>query len=176
MIHYLTPFDTAKQIGAAHNKAVELIKNSEDWICLRDADTMFLTPDFGQTIETAIGTHGANFQLLGCLTNRLGVPHQLYNGLSASSDISEHINIAKNCKENNTVTSCNLVAGMFMLFQKKTWEAVDGFKPSIHFDKTFSNDVISKGGKLGVLQSVYLFHLYRWGVNIGPQWHYKHLI
>lgn len=176
MIHYFTPYDPQKRIGFAHNEAVKQINDPNAWICLRDADTMFLTPDFGNIIEKAIEAHGNDYQLFGCLTNRLGVSHQLYDGLIANSDMTYHIDIAEQCKGNNSVKECYLVAGMFLLFQKKTWIKAGGFKPSIHFDRDFSNDIIKSGGRLGIIQSVYLFHLYRWGCNVNPQYQYQHLL
>lgn len=175
-IHYFTPFDTNKNIGYAHNEAVKSVQDPEDWICLRDADTMFLLPDFGNTIEEAINTHGKDYKLFGCLTNRLGVSHQLYkNNFSDNSDMSEHIKIAKECVNNNNVIDCDLVAGMFMLFQKKTWLEVGGFETSIYFDKLFSQKIIKHGGRLGILQSIYIFHLYRWGQKNAP-YKYQHLL
>lgn len=176
MVHYFTPFDSSKRIGYAHNNSVELITDPEAWICIRDADTLFLTPDFGNVIEKAIRTYGKDYQLFGCLTNRLGVAHQLYDGsISDNPNISDHITIAESIKENNAVAPCNLVAGMFMLFQKKTWDLIGGFDESIQFDILFSNKIIKSGGRLGVIQSIYLFHLYRWG-KASPQMSYQHLI
>lgn len=176
MVHYLTPFDTSKRIGYAHNEAVKTVTDPEAWICLRDADTMFLTPDFGNIVERAIIDHGANYQLFGCLTNRLGVKHQLLNGtISDNADISHHITMAESIKSNDEVRDCNLVAGMFMLFHRKTWDLVGGFDESIQFDILFSEKVIKAGGRLGIIQSLYLLHLYRWG-KPNPQMCYEHLI
>lgn len=169
VIYYFSPYDTQKRIGHAHNEMVQLVQDPEAWICITDPDTMFLTPDYGRILEGVVEEFGDRFQLFGCLTNRLGLKHQLHGGqCSENPDISHHLELARSCASDNRVVPCYLVAGMFMLFQKKTWSLAGGFRPSIYFDKQFSAAVINAGGQLGIIQSLYIFHVYRWGKkNLG---------
>lgn len=48
-----------------------------------------------------------------------------------------------------------------MLFPKRVWNQVK-FKENInYFDDEFSKEVIKKGGKLGLMKGLYVYHLYR---------------
>jgi GT2 family glycosyltransferase len=75
------------------------------------------------------------------------------------------------------ITEVNLVAGFFMLFQKKTWKAVNGFH---EFDKTFDvkfcKAVRECGGKIGIINKLYMFHLYRVWAEKNPSFDTKHLL
>lgn len=173
MIYYFTPFDVNKNIGKTHNAHCELVANSEDWICIRDGDTMFLNSDYGRIIEKAIAEHGDNYDAFTCYTNRIGVPELRYkNVLFDEQDLDIHIDIANNIKEDTTITDVRVCAGYFMLFKKSIWEQVGGFNEnSIRFDIEFS----SKLQRIGRINSLYVLHLYRWG-KANPSYYIKHLV
>src|SRR5437899_11906939 len=91
-IRYITPYSLTKNFGGAINEECDRA-GKDDWICLRDGDTMFLRPNWGQKIADAIYLHGDHFQLMGCMMNRLNDTHQLYGGrFSDNPDIRDHIN------------------------------------------------------------------------------------
>jgi hypothetical protein len=50
-----------------------------------------------------------------------------------------------------------------MIFQKKTWEKYRFSDNSIRFDSEFTDKVKEDGGKLAIMQGVYVFHDYRLG-------------
>jgi cellulose synthase/poly-beta-1,6-N-acetylglucosamine synthase-like glycosyltransferase len=178
-IYYSTPFSIDKNIGGAYNEFCKIVPNDEDWIVITDADSMFLTPDYGVIIHKAIQTHGNDFGLIGCYTNRLRKTHQLHNGtFSNDHDIRHHVKIAMEymCKDGiEDITPLN-IAGVFMAFQKKTWKLVGGFlENSIVADTFFSQQVVSKGLKLGLIRGLYVYHWYRgWEIN-NPFLSIKHL-
>ena len=78
MIYYITPGHSDKNLGREINNFVKLV-NDDDWICLRDIDTMpaYHEKFFEQVEELAKSDYG----LIGCMTNRIGLKHHLYNAI-----------------------------------------------------------------------------------------------
>ena len=175
MIYYLTPFDNQKNIGRSHNIHCACVPNSDDWICITDSDVLFLLPDTKKQISDIIERH--DFDVYGCLTNRIGSPHQQADGFSENTDILYHKKIAQKLQKERYFdvkeTKIN-IAGFLMVFQKKTWEKYKFSDNSIRFDSEFTDKVMRDGGKLGVMQGVYVFHDYRLGQN-NPKFYIDHL-
>lgn len=164
-IHYIQPYRADKNIGAAINLAIrQLNPLPNDWIVHVDQDVCFLRPDSKKQIAEVL--EYTDYDVLGCLTNRLSYNHQLYlNRLNESGDMREHISIAAVCHEKYygqvIPTNVNLAAFM-MCFRVSTWEKVGGFaENNIQFDMRFTDEVKHMGGKLGIMTGVYCFHLYR---------------
>jgi len=170
MIAYLSPYRTDKNIGKALNDAIEAAPDG--WICLTDQDVLFLRPDTKAQIEE-IAMSGKN-DLYGCVTNRLGVPQQVIRAMFNSDSITEHIAAATEMHEKHygeCIPHTGPIAAMLMLFHKRTWEMVGGFREhTLFFDREFSMKIKRKGIMLGV----YVLHLYRWGQKM-PQFYTKHL-
>lgn len=177
-IHYISPYSTDKNIGGAINAAIhQLDPDPYDWIVHVDQDVCFLRHDSKAQIAEVLAT--TDYDVLGCLTNRLSASHQLYqNEFNGSSDMREHLAIANHC---HTVaygrvlpTTINIAACM-MAFRVRTWGDVGGFaERSLRFDSEFTDAVQRMGGKLGIMTGVYVFHLYRmWSDN--PAWDVGHL-
>jgi len=178
-IHYIAPYSIDKNIGGAINTAVRKLNASpEDWIVHVDHDVCFLRPDSKAQIAHVLSAN-TEYDVLGCLTNRLSGKHQLYQGeFNDSSDMREHITIANHCHSvaYGRVIPCYLdIAACVMAFRKRTWEETNGFlENNVRFDTFFCDDVKRAGGKLGIMIGVYVFHLYRmWSDN--PIWEVGHL-
>lgn len=170
MIHYISPYRSDKDIGRANNECIERLGRVGDWICLTDADAMPMLPDYGTQIEEIIQGEGKRFGLIGCMTNRLGMPTQLHNGeFSNDWDIRNHRNIAQEIREQygghvEQVRKNEYIAGLFMLFPYAVWKKVGGFKEgSITTDVDFNRRVRACGGNRGLARGLYLFHAYRMG-------------
>lgn len=179
MIYYFAPFNSDKHIGKSHNEHCELVQNDDDWICITDSDVLFLLPDTKKQIEAVISRHGENYKVYGCLTNRIASPHQRLGvpDLFDSTDIMIHKRMAKLCQDHYTMvteTDKN-IAGFLMIFQKKTWNRYKFSDNSIRFDSEFTDKVKADGGRLGIMQGVYVFHDYRLGHD-NPTYYIDHLI
>lgn len=178
MIYYFSPFDSNKQIGKSHNEHCALVPNSEDWICITDSDVLFLLSDSKKQIEDIIKKHGKDYEVFGCLTNRIGSSHQQFSHFDDTTDIWAHKTIAKYCYQTRydevSETDIN-IAGFLMVFQKKTWERYRFSDNSIRFDSEFTDKVKAGCGRLGVMQGVYVFHDYRLG-HENPMYYIDHLI
>ena len=175
MIHYITPGHSDLNLGREINNAVRLV-NDDDWICLRDIDTMPAYHEvFFKQVEDISKT---NYGLVGCITNRLGLKHHLIDGeKSENSDWKYHRQIGKERYEmfGSSIVKCDFnmqemshsIGGVMMLFPKKVWESVGGFKEGgiaidgKFFDWHFTKAVIEKGFKIGIASGIYLIHMYR---------------
>lgn len=165
-IHYFTPYDVQGNIGKAYNEACSLIQDPEDWIVIRDGDTMFLTPDWGKQIEDTLKAHGEEYGLLGAVTNRIKSPHQrpTHVDMFKNMDMCKHYEVAVELRDRvkTTVTPTNLeVAGFFMAFQKKTWDKVKFEENTRLFDFKFSEAVSKIGLRKGIMRGLYVLHSYR---------------
>lgn len=178
MTYYFAPFDTEKNIGRSHNRHCAIVPHNDDWICVTDSDVLFLLPDTKRQIEDIIRKHGNDYQVFGCLTNRIAGSHQQYDGFESNTDIMFHKAIALKCQNERydqiEETDVN-IAGFLMVFQKKIWEAYRFSDNSIRFDSEFTDKVKAAGGRLAVMHGVYVFHDYRLGHD-NPAYYIKHLI
>lgn len=168
MIHYITSGNSNLNLGKEINDFVEMIPDT-DWVCLRDIDTMPAYHEKFFSICESIAK--SDYDLVGCMTNRLGLKHQLHNGVSSNNTdwnyhrkigkirYAEHGNRIEHIQEN--------IAGVFMMFPKRTWLEVCGFLEGgicikgKFIDWYFSNAVKEKHMKIGIATGLYLIHMYR---------------
>lgn len=177
MIYYLAPFDNEKQIGRSHNLHCACVPFSDDWICITDSDVLFLLPDTKKQISDILEKHQDMFQVYGCLTNRIYSPHQQADGFSENTDVLYHKKLAEKLQKEryfDVLETKKNVAGFLMIFRKKTWEKYKFSDNSIRFDSEFTDKVLNDGGKLGIMQGVYVFHDYRLG-HSNPVFYTNHL-
>lgn len=173
MIWYLQPYSISRNIGAEYNRQIALLPD-DAIICILDHDFCFLLPDTKKQIEE-IAIKG-EYDLYGCMTNRVSLPHQLHGGkISDDADIRNHTRIAQQIQD-ELYGICEptnyYIAGFFMLFRKSVWHKVGGFvEKSYSFDRVFSGQVKNKA----IMQGVYGFHCYRLLSN-NPTKESRHLI
>lgn len=163
-------------IGGGLNRTIECLPD-DCWVCVRDGDTMFLTHDWGERAEALVTT---GYDLIGCLTNRIGIPHHLPDGFFSNiGSITVHKLIAEQHHDRGIWVKeikTGPIAGFFMLFPKKLWLDVGGFdEETIYFDSIFTERARAKGARIGVAQGLYIFHMYRWGSD-DPRNDIQHLL
>ena len=177
-IYSITPFDDNKNFGRACNEhcANPLIKD-DDWILLRDCDTMFLIPETSEQIYKIVKENHDKYDLIGCYTNRIGLDYQLPDKkISEDDSVRNHIKIAQDLYKKNGTTVIPLnknIAGMFLLFKKSAWKRhnfeeglsvtkkdYDGQTKRGYIDYWFSNH-FALNKKVGLATGVYIFHVYR---------------
>jgi GT2 family glycosyltransferase len=175
MIYYFTPFDYQKRLGLIHNEYCKLVSNPNDWICILDPDTMFLHPHQQAFIEQIVNKHGDKWDLLGCMTNRIGNPSNLQD-TNIDNDILSAIDKAKNAftLHKDSIKETDITAGFFMLFKRSLWDKVK-FEQGIDFDIKFCKAVKKIGGRIGIMQGIYIWHTYRLGHD-NPKKYKKHLL
>lgn len=167
-VHHITPGRSDKNLGLSINQIIQGLPD-DDWICLRDIDTipMYHEKFFIQCEELA---ESGKADLYGCMTNRLGLPYQVVEGMYNETDISVHRATAMQLYKDygNEVEILNeTIAGLFMLFSKQTWLKVGGYPQGKIYDNTgmvdwkFCKAIKREGLKIGLAKGVYLFHWYR---------------
>lgn len=176
-IHYSNPWASDKNIGRVYNEFCAGVP-ADDWICLQDGDIMYLTDFWGRQIEDIVNLNG-NYALIGCYTNRLASPHQCHNGeFSENTDLMHHIEIAEKLYNDHYAEVEQIskgIAGMFMLFPKKTWLKHRFRENTNAFDSFFSKEVLKGGGKVGLAKGLYVLHKYRLGKE-NPKENIEHLL
>ena len=65
------------------------------------------------------------------------------------------------------VTKLKYISGVILLIRKDTWEKVGGFKSTkmLGIDNDIHMKVSKYGGKVGLMQGIYVQHWYRGGNN-----------
>lgn len=167
-VHHITPARSDKNFGKAVNQAIEGLPD-QDWICLRDIDTFPPYHEMFIKQVEEIANNPMGFSLIGCLTNRLGLKYQLVPGMFDEWDIRKHRLKAKELAVKKTIKPLNgsqTVGGIFMLFSKSVWLRAGKFPEGgisinnnfvdYHFSKS-----VGKFGRLGISDSIYVFHHYR---------------
>jgi GT2 family glycosyltransferase len=167
-IHFNTIF-ADKNLGAYYNRCCKMVDDPETWIGLWDSDVMMFNTfiDWGAFLEKIVAKH-SGIDLFGCITNRIGTHKQRYTKYQEENrDIVYHRNLAEKIFAENYTTINDQVgslSGFFLFFKKKTWDKCGPFPEDTKFvgvDTAFSKSVIAKGGRIGVIRGMYVFHYYR---------------
>lgn len=179
-IHYIQPFRTDKNIGLAINDAIQNLRyDPDDFIILTDHDTLWLLPDSKAQVERIL--MATDYDILGCMTNRLRLPDQLIGGKFIDNDkVRDHIVIAEKCREmwgDQVKTATGVVAAFMMAFRVDLWQRVGGFVENVlNFDTQFCWEAQKIAeAKIGIMTGVYVFHAYRL-MSKNPKNDIKHLI
>lgn len=180
-IYHFVPGAGDKNLGRELNKHCAIVPNDEDWILIRDNDTCYLHPYINKQLEDIILKHGKDYELFSCVTNRLGLKYQLPYGLMDETDVLKLRELADEHYEkyyDEVVPSKQPTAGLFMLFQKKTWKRHkfdDGLAtPGSFIDWRFTNGLLQKRARIGICKGIFLFHYYRMHQENARE--YKHLL
>lgn len=176
-VWHATPFAIDKNLGKAYNEEFERI-NETDWICIRDGDTCFLVPDWGDILfNYAYQNPGC---VLTCFTNRIHsmAKEQLINGrISDTGDFASQMEIARNLASNDLKTTklTGPLSGFLMLIPKKVWNLVK-FKEGIGLlgvDTQFYKDIRTKNIPVLRMDSLLVWHTYRLGKDLKDTNHLK---
>lgn len=162
---HLVPYAVNKSIATAYNEAIARVTGFE-WILLTDADVMFLTPDYGHLIAQVI-RENPRAGLITCFTNRVGPTRQRTpEGIMSEPSLLKLREMALEHRRKfgaavSTITPP--VSGMFLLFHKKTWEAVGGFKGEgmLGVDWRFSKEIHAAGLPILRMDGLFVAHFYR---------------
>lgn len=177
-VHYMMPFSMNKRVGEVYNQACSRVPDG-DWICIMDQDVLF---DLGQNPQHIVSDAIRKYpdtDLFGCYTNRVGLKWQLLGEeADKNSDLLHHIEIARERARLDTCTQVDKpIAGFFMLFNKKLWETVKFQthleEKKVFFDWDFSQKILKSGGKIRLIDGLYVFHRYRMGKYINDLIHLK---
>jgi hypothetical protein len=177
-IWYISPYASDLNIGREYNEQIAQLP-ADDFICIVDQDVMFLHPKTKQQIEHIVRYKADGFDLLGCWTNRLGYGYQLPNGQREKErDPVYHYKMADKahmCAYGVVREVEHPIAGFLMLFPRTTWEKTPFHENQLNFDYQFSHMIRKRGGRIGMMDGVYVYHYYRMHVPGNPHLDISHL-
>lgn len=164
-IHVRIPFSLEKNLANEYNHAFSGVPD-EDWVCLLDYDTMFLTPNAIPILYEYVKAF-PDTGLFTAFTNRI---HQLATDqlfLGSPSNDFDVKNWAWRAKiqamtETNVTEIKKPISGFLMLVAKKTWNEIKFRGPGcLGVDNNFSADVLQSGRKIYRMDRILVFHMYR---------------
>ncbi len=163
-VNIITPFAVDRNIGREYNRMIRNLPDGE-WVCILDADVLFLTPDTGNIL------HGYAELNPGCvltaLTNRIHPNSpQLFGGkVSSNTQINQHIEVAEqvqlNCYQTENILTT--ISGFLMLFEKSMWEKFPFSEGDriLGVDSDWSQKLQEAGVPVKLMLGCYVFHSYR---------------
>lgn len=165
-VHYITPYSNDKNLGASYNRAMSLLPD-DDFACIRDIDTMFLTPDQPAMVQE-YAKRNPDAGIMTCFTNRVSPlsKMQLFGGtISDNANVIDHIWIAEKFKAHlyNTTEIDMDISGFLMLVSKKTWQQIPFPETgkTLGIDTHFGRAIRAAGLKILRMDGLYIFHIYR---------------
>lgn len=184
MIYYFTPYSIEKKLFEAIDSYINLLPEDDDWACLMDGDTMFLTSDFGHQIQEYVDKY-PDTGLFTCYTNRCHYKCQMYDEheLFNETDIKRHHKAAKLISivmKDGIFDIDRRIAGHLMVIQKRTWwkirnevqiKCIKQEKKIRGVDTKISNAILHAGLKIRLMQGVYIFHYLRLDKDINDTTH-----
>lgn len=165
-VHILKPYCQSKNLGLAYNNAMAMLPD-DDWGCLCDIDTMFLTPDQPAMIQE-YAKRNPDAGILTCFTNRVSPlsKMQLLNGaIDDNPNMVDHIWKAEKQKEHlyNTTEIDRDISGFLMMVSKSTWTMYpfpELGKP-LGVDTRYGRLIREAGLKILRMDGLYIWHTYR---------------
>lgn len=177
-IYHFTPYSLTKDLGAEYNRYMEMI-GEDDVACIRDGDTMFLTPDFGSIIfDYAYQNPNA---VMTCYCNRIHslAQEQMVREEMINWDIESQIYFStvrsKTNLINKTTPLTGPLSGFLMLIPKKIWQRVK-FREGMGLlgvDTWFYKNLRTAGIPILRMDGLYIWHTYRLGKDIADTTHLK---
>jgi GT2 family glycosyltransferase len=171
MIYFFTPYSFNKRLFEAFDDYILMVKDQEDWICFTDADTAFLTADFGHKISEYVEKY-PDTGLFTCYASRCHYALQVPEEVNTENiSILYHKKISELVAEKYhlQVTEINRrIAGHLMIIQKKTWLRIRvrlrircENKYILGVDTKISNEVLNLGLKIRLMKGIYILHYLR---------------
>lgn len=165
-IHFPIPYRLDKNLGMAYNDEFKKV-GDDDYVCLRDYDTLFLLP------ETIADIYGyvqkfPDIDLFTCYGNRnhWSLKEQILGGeISNDTDINHHIDLAiKQREQLYQVTEIKgHLSGFFMLMSKRLWKEMQFYenRKCLGVDIQFSLRLRNRKKFAYRMEGVYIWHTYR---------------
>jgi len=145
----------------------------DDWVCLKDHDTLFLLPDTIRHISryTELNPYAG---ILTCYTNRLANGEQLLTGRCMETDsIRSHIALAKEQEKRlyQVTEMIKPISGFLMVIKKLTWDNIKFSDGCLGVDNNYHLKVIASGKKVLRMDGIFLFHTYRMSNGVRDKSH-----
>jgi hypothetical protein len=169
MIYYFTPYGIDGKLGKAYNDSCAIVPNDEDWICLMDGDTAFLSVTWGRQIAQVI-KENPHVDVFTCWATRIGSKVQRYAGqISEERDVVKLKEMVLKCEQENfgKITVVNReVSGLLLVFRKSLWKQFPFAEETpagtiLGIDTEWTNRLLASGKTIARMDGLLLFHYYR---------------
>jgi GT2 family glycosyltransferase len=137
--------------------------NADDWVCLKDHDTLFLLPDTIRHISRYTELY-PNAGILTCYTNRLANGEQLLGLRCDEIDaIKYHIRLAKQREQAlyDTTLLLKPISGFLMVIRKSIWDRVKFDDGCLGVDNKYHLKIVAAGLYVLRMNGIYVWHTYR---------------
>lgn len=161
------PYAMDGNLGPVWNRIFESLPE-DGWAAILDHDAMFTTPIWYKQIVRAIKEQPLG--TFSCISNRIGVESRWQsanrNEVEASDhDVRSHRVFGAMQSHDKTltdVTERELMAGMFFVMSKRTFDIIGPFPNGLRgLDNSLHVRLRMKGLKLYCINGLYLYHWYR---------------
>jgi GT2 family glycosyltransferase len=155
-----------QRVGYAYNREMRRI---DDWVVFIDYDVLLLNPHWYDICVNAIDQVGRDAGWITCYTNRIGCRTQALgiddvesHDIQYHKEIAKHMYASKRGSIRDITKVTGQLSGMFIMTNKRAWEAVGGFKESGFYgvDNDYSRRLRHKGFKLYLMEDLYVYHSY----------------
>ena len=170
-VYYNVPWSSEKDLGKAYNEFAALVPE-DGWICFMDADTIITTPDYGAIINNIIRSN-PTCKAFTCVTNRIGCPWQLADGVDWANDnmvYHRRVGASQFLLHGTTLEDVtdkkHVMSGQFMCFHKSLWDAIGGAPEGMGMlgvDNELHRRIKRAGLRLYLAKGLYVYHWYRGG-------------
>lgn len=177
-VKIMIPYSLEKNLGKAYNEAMARL-GDDDWGCLCDIDTCFLTPDAGVILEN-YAERFPDAGILTCYTNRvspLSIPQLLKGRVDEDGNIRMHVKLAE--KQRNYLYQATEIdrdiSGMVMMISKRFWmqhRFTEDLK-CLGVDTEYNRRIRAAGAKILRMDGLYVLHIYRILTGIHNKTHLK---
>lgn len=161
------PYALDGNLGPVWNRILESLPE-DGWAVFLDHDAMFTTSIWYRQVVRAIKEQPEG--TFSCISNRIGMSSRWQSVNRNEMDADEHdvrahrIHGAMQAKDKTLtdVTEDELMAGMFFVISKKTFNQIGAFPDGLRgLDNTLHVRLRRKGLKLFCINGLYLYHWYR---------------
>lgn len=168
MIKHLVAWASDGNLSGFYNRELLSLPSDQDWCLFQDRDVYWPHPHFFKHIEEVITKHGSKFDLLTCMTNRVGTQYQVNARMSKIESALEHYNCAVSMWRANgarleDITNRPPISGMVILAKKALITEGRQLKDGLLLGADNELHYIAKesGKRVGLMKGVYVWHYYR---------------
>jgi len=160
-----TPYSIERNLVKAYTESMSLLK-SEDYGILRDADSVYTTPDYMECIYYNIISN-PEIKFFTATTNRIGNGVQKDTNCPKGNDYEEHRKYGiqrqkEYFKKTKDITDEGTISGFWMCIKKELWDRIE--QPTttriLHVDTHIHRQVKKLGERIYLLRGLYLYHYY----------------
>lgn len=174
-IHYFSPFSLEKDFLKELDYYMGLIPHEHDWACFRDGDTMFVRPDYGNSIQQYVNRYPGT-GMFTCYASRCHYKIQVPEmGDMENASIEFHAKVAAELQTmyqptQDVVVLNRRIAGHMILLRKSTWLKIRSSvfqkvrnknKKILGVDTQISKAVLNIGLDIKLMKGIYLVHYLR---------------